>query len=159
MENKDKLLNKVDTAKRDSLKKIATATAWAIPTIATFSLDSVRNVAHAQESSTAPEISTFSITSSLGTLRGEALFSKRMDTSKTCFEWTFVPGLVSAIPSSGQGFTNTPTMAVIYLTLNTTYSGTVTLQINQATMGCADSELLADLYGNQLAPFFNSVSV
>ena len=156
MENKDKLPNKIDTAKRDSLKKIATATAWAIPTIATFSLDSVRNVAHAQESSTAPEVTTFAVTQTTY-LRGDCGISKPMDTSKTCYEWTFNPGLTVPLASNNHALYSDGSNAYIVLSLVTSYTGTVTLQINQATMGCAGSELLVDLYGNQLAPWMDSV--
>jgi hypothetical protein len=47
-EQKDRLLSKVDGKKRDTLRKIAIASAYAVPAMATFSLDGVRKKALAQ---------------------------------------------------------------------------------------------------------------
>ena len=47
-EERKELLNKVDDSKRDFVKKLAIGTAYAVPVISTFSLDSIRKTARAQ---------------------------------------------------------------------------------------------------------------
>jgi len=55
-ENRQDPLAKVETERRDFLKKIAIAAAFAAPTIATFSLDGMRKKAFAQAAYDAPTV-------------------------------------------------------------------------------------------------------
>jgi hypothetical protein len=50
----DPMLEKVEPNRRDFIKKVAVGTAYAVPVIASFSLDSVRNKAFAQATYTTP---------------------------------------------------------------------------------------------------------
>lgn len=55
-ETRKDLLEKVEPDRRDFLKKLAIGTAYAVPVMASFSLDSVRNKAFAQASYGAPRV-------------------------------------------------------------------------------------------------------
>jgi len=77
-EDRQDLLAKVGDERRDFLKKIAIAAAFAAPTIATFSLDGMRKKAFAQSAYDAPVVLSFV----QGAAQGQAVvtFSQRMDT-------------------------------------------------------------------------------
>jgi len=47
-EGKKALLNRVDDSKRDFMKKLAIGSAYAVPVMASFPLDSIRKSARAQ---------------------------------------------------------------------------------------------------------------
>jgi hypothetical protein len=80
-EDRQDLLANVGTERRDFLKKIAIAAAFATPTIATFSLDGMRKKAFAQAAYDAPTV----VDLEPGASDGQAVvtFSQRMDTSNT----------------------------------------------------------------------------
>ena len=77
-ENRQDPLAKVETERRDFLKKIAIAAAFAAPTIATFSVDGMRKKAFAQTAYDAPEVISLTAAPSGG--QAEVLFNQPMNT-------------------------------------------------------------------------------
>lgn len=93
-EHRQDLLAKVSTERRDVLKKIAIAAAFATPTIATFSVDGMRKKAFAQAAYDPPEVVSFTAPNEG---QAEVLFNQPMNTGvgsdvsrvQTCRETTF----------------------------------------------------------------------
>ncbi len=77
-EHRQDPLAKVETERRDFLKKIAVAAAFAAPTIATFSVDGMRKKAFAQAAYDPPQVISFAESATDG--RAVVRFSQPMDT-------------------------------------------------------------------------------
>lgn len=85
-------------------------------------------------------------------------FTAMLDTTKTCyrFTWDPIPGGVN----DQEGFYHKN--GVTYLHSKYTnwaaYAGSVTVRINTPSLGCGANNLLCDLYGNQVPPYTTTVN-
>ena len=87
-ESKDLKLVRIDEGKRDFLKKLAIGTAYAVPVIATFSLDSIRNKAYAQSAYGDPAVLSFRAVPA--TALGDYMYGQPPVPFNTFDQYTFV---------------------------------------------------------------------